>query len=1189
MKNYIYYLITFCCIFPTAFCSEINVYPGSKNLSSAMLRLITGDPSYTQYTSPPFSGYVTVGDSTYDILYGEKHEGFALKEFTGLWSSASMEDTLVIQTHRDKKISKITFSIKESGLYRILIECQQKTYDHSIAITANGQLVAIFDGATSFDNIVYIETDAILDVFYESSDLTFFPNSHIMISLQKVNNGVFDISVTENYINSLFAPPSLISASLGYSSDQSVYSINSNVINKEFSLVGFDQIRIKPVEILKNQYYTIPLPSNEIFYHWDSSKYSLRPKTILNLELAESTLENSIKNCVINTSTALFAEVNYINGDTKILTIGNFQKTLDISEYIQKKATIFFENKSDHNFSTIEFTGTTVNEIDNYLITDNVTIYDDLHHSVQIQGITELTDIAKLNIFSGATPLNYKQELNGVITVIIPSELISEDDLLSLQIIYNGYTKDFPPLAVEKRVYNSYEKKLIYVYGHGDHNLSSNLLRDLNEMESSTINEGCDVYVALDFNDTDRVAKRLLTTYGIKDLNFLVGSRLIKIVNDSDSRNFSSETIKSYDELNFDDTTTFIQIFKDIPDIESYSTVDFIFWNHGHQWKGFGGDTNDGDVSDYSNMSLKELSKSLKSLKDDYKFNINFICFDTCLLGAFEALYLVRGLSKYVISNPEIDMGNGLDYKNFLSGYTTSYHNPAQYLITEPETWKAHHIDSGLFELEYHCIYDMKYFDEFMNNLQEIFSQISSIDTTQSNELLEKRFAVTHYNIKQVELAKSSTPTEYIDLMEYLKLIETEIDSLKDLISSTDVLYSKMCFTKTMGDLKLKASGLSVYFPTTKNELDSTIADYNAIFDTSDTVINLWLDYLKKILQSTESPSVTSYDRMSLLSPESDQETFDIDQGFLRLGETASFIINGIDDVGGLIPYLKELVEEESGLFYEINIGPLHVDFTKVGDSVKFTWDGKVPVIRDLVTDQYIYLGGQPLNNNYNVWRASADHYLPDGRVEGLIFLLLLDKDAPRIGSIMKDNIDINTGEELFLSPVGSFDMDGEVGGEIVFYYEATKKDKNGIEVGNELVYYGEEYLEVTPGFLDRYKLVYLDLEPYLYTIDLQYVSSSGITRKITEIDIWKTDATANELRSEPTELGLEKISDKELKITWYSYGLNYTLQFSTEPHGNFHDVDTDFINGGLQNSAYIPLKNQESLFFRLAPPTNRN
>jgi Clostripain family len=230
----------------------------------------------------------------------------------------------------------------------------------------------------------------------------------------------------------------------------------------------------------------------------------------------------------------------------------------------------------------------------------------------------------------------------------------------------------------------------ILVYGHGDHNLSNSLLRDMREMQAATLGEAVQVLVVADFNSS-------LVIAGSDDVYFPEGVGLYRVLGD----NADLALLANGDEANLDDPEVLADlvgtVFKAFPS----ERRGLILWDHGGGWEGgFGSDTQNGTVENPEPMSVQDVAlgvrTGLKRAGLKTSETLDFFAFDTCLLGAVEAAFAFKDVAKVYIADAEIDYGNGWDYERSFSNIAA---HPSASTIelarSEVSHWDAHHAEAG--------------------------------------------------------------------------------------------------------------------------------------------------------------------------------------------------------------------------------------------------------------------------------------------------------------------------------------------------------------------------------------------------------------------------------------------------------------------------------------------------------------
>ncbi|HEY0709102.1 MAG TPA: clostripain-related cysteine peptidase, partial [Polyangia bacterium] len=166
-------------------------------------------------------------------------------------------------------------------------------------------------------------------------------------------------------------------------------------------------------------------------------------------------------------------------------------------------------------------------------------------------------------------------------------------------------------------------------------------------------------------------------------------------------------------ERNLDDpsilATAVHQAFKAYP-AKRYG---LILWDHGGAWlSGFGGDTEDG-TKEGEGMAVQSvanaLRESVRALGLKGEKPLEFLTFDTCLMGGAEEVAAYEGIAKVYTANAEIDFGDGLDYTKTL---TYLAENPTvsalEFAKNEVSFWDAHHAAAGGLDAFFrsHAVWD---------------------------------------------------------------------------------------------------------------------------------------------------------------------------------------------------------------------------------------------------------------------------------------------------------------------------------------------------------------------------------------------------------------------------------------------------------------------------------------------------
>lgn len=221
----------------------------------------------------------------------------------------------------------------------------------------------------------------------------------------------------------------------------------------------------------------------------------------------------------------------------------------------------------------------------------------------------------------------------------------------------------------------------IFVYGHADNNLAGSFEGDLARMAEATL--GNDIYfvVAVDWNAS--MTKQAGGNFPTGTEWYLVSGGGVKTLIRTEVEQDSDKPATLSNQISY--------AFNTYP-AQRYG---LIFWDHGGSWDyGFGGDSQDGTVASPVSMSLTDISTGItQGLASAFiTAPIDFIIFDTCLLGNAELTYLLKDLSKVYISDAEVDFGWSLDFAGTFTALGSDPNMTAQaFAQTEVAKWDAYH------------------------------------------------------------------------------------------------------------------------------------------------------------------------------------------------------------------------------------------------------------------------------------------------------------------------------------------------------------------------------------------------------------------------------------------------------------------------------------------------------------------
>ena len=298
----------------------------------------------------------------------------------------------------------------------------------------------------------------------------------------------------------------------------------------------------------------------------------------------------------------------------------------------------------------------------------------------------------------------------------------------------------------------------VFVYGHGDHNLSNSLLADLREMAKAELGEPgtFNLIVLTDWNASQTLAG------SDPPVTFPTGVQLFRILGSGAELEVVAET----DELNLDDPDVLAgmtsAVFKAFP-AQHHGVV---LWDHGGAWSGgFGHDSQDGTDASPTGLPAENIPPAILAGLTDAgvtgKPPLDFLAFDTCLMAGAEIAYPFKALASVYIANAEIDYGNGWDYTatfTYLAANTSA--SPTAFGKAEVSHWNEHHESASANDalLRSHAAIDLSKIEDFATAAADLSSAISSSSSFDPVDLGRGSFQALPPYASQFENAGSSLP-----------------------------------------------------------------------------------------------------------------------------------------------------------------------------------------------------------------------------------------------------------------------------------------------------------------------------------------------------------------------------------------------------------------------------------------------
>ncbi len=399
----------------------------------------------------------------------------------------------------------------------------------------------------------------------------------------------------------------------------------------------------------------------------------------------------------------------------------------------------------------------------------------------------------------------------------------------------------------------------IFVYGHGDHNLTGTLLNDLSRMAQANIGGSMHFIVATDWNSSETPPP---------GGSYPVGTQWWNVTG-----NGTKTVLETRAEQNLDDpgnlTDAVTCVFKNYP-ARRYGVI---MWDHGGAWDGgFGGDTQNGTVTLPAGMTIIQahdaIANGLKAAGKTGPTPLDFLGFDTCLLGGAEEAYLMRDLSKVYIANAELDFGFGF---NFADTFTQLGSNPnmsaAAFATMELASWETRHKTATTSDIyiRSHVAIDTSKVNAFATAMQNLVTSMrvkTGTALTYGKDIAyAAALSVPGYGVNGSQKTES---VKYRDLGQFLKKLSAA--SLGDVSTNASTALSALSameYGVDFGSYRSVTSdpfqlGLNIALPDVGAITSAILADY-ATKAAAWTGATAWGGFLTDLLASkpTDSTGLT--------------------------------------------------------------------------------------------------------------------------------------------------------------------------------------------------------------------------------------------------------------------------------------------------------------------------------------------
>lgn len=351
----------------------------------------------------------------------------------------------------------------------------------------------------------------------------------------------------------------------------------------------------------------------------------------------------------------------------------------------------------------------------------------------------------------------------------------------------------------------------VAVYLHADHNLDSSALTDLEEMAQAGPLRNVRVVYQLDRNDDEEGAGPGVERGVIENGRRVAVQRLPEL-NSDDPKNVAAFMTWAY--------TAYPSTHRGL-----------VMWDHGGQWDGgFGGDTHGPGVGDGRPGTLTPeafATSAAAALNALGGTPLDFLGFDTCLMGGAELIAQFAPLTRLYIAASEIDYGDGWNYAPTLRVLDATPNLPmTAFGAQEVKLWEAQHRASYSDRLYgVHAAYDT-------SRWPAVQAALETLGTTLSRQVAAPSATGALWRARGEAIQYSFSPgtdgpgvtRPYVDLGHFAaKVAAYSPDAtVKSQAQALDAAVKALVVARSVGTQRTTASALSIYFPTHQKTVPDT-------------------------------------------------------------------------------------------------------------------------------------------------------------------------------------------------------------------------------------------------------------------------------------------------------------------------------------------------------------------------------
>jgi hypothetical protein len=530
----------------------------------------------------------------------------------------------------------------------------------------------------------------------------------------------------------------------------------------------------------------------------------------------------------------------------------------------------------------------------------------------------------------------------------------------------------------------------ILVYGNGDNSLSYQMVADLRKMESTGSGPGFNIVVQADF---DASAEEENEDAGLPH-NLNRGASRFLVAKSTNPDRVTSRPVQRLPELNHDDPRVLSEFIRWA--LKKYPADRFgiVFWDHGNQWEGYGGDEQDGTVEKPRGMSTAAIrSAMLEAMKSAGIGKWGFVAFDACLMGGIEVLADFADLADIFIACPEIDTGEGWNYGPVLQWLKNRPEaSMSEFGRMEAALWQELHLtkeNEADHVIAAHSVYDLAAYPSVRAAFSSFAAALSHAYTPANLAIPRQRRLSIEYGLEDIKSIGEAT--DYIDLgtfAEHLAADSKSPEPLRKAAKDLSRAIEKMVLARVLGSGKKGAAGLSAWYPVDDEWEDgSKLPAYEQISFSRQTP---WPRFLQGVLDTRRQQK----DPPELEDPETPYLTVQAGQPLrVALKVThgpGAFFIHGalVDNKLGRrndFVYLGEVISRE-------------IEGT---GRYALAWDARILTLSG-EKGKHVYLGAFPKDAVSNLWISYADYQArPRAKKRRVILLTRIKAGTARVLSML--------------------------------------------------------------------------------------------------------------------------------------------------------------------------------------------